>query len=653
MTKKLDYYQGLAREAIQNDKEKIALYAAIDMHTDGSWQAPKTLKSLPWIKDRRFSSTQLADSVTTGSRTFATLLPSISVTPLSEDPNEYDRVEQLETALAWHYKRMNMGTKKSLHWQILESAMRYCAVKMQTEYLPHTMRGQEKNPRTKRILSQSPVRWTVHHPSTVHDLHSKYGLESVVLATVKSVHEIIEEFGEENDGVKKMLVELEKDGKRASPESLLSTYYSFYDVTTWSDRVIWISNNNGMKSVSSSVAVGGGIELMCKEHKMPFIPWVCVDNEDPILRTAIQTGLADNTNILRTIEFSKAISAAAESKMAITTPDGTLDGVTIDNENPNQPLVKRPEHQIQELRGSPIDPQLAAMRQKAEAELSATTVTQVLGDPAALDSRNFSTTNIKYKVAQQQLSLAKDAATRAIETGFFQIFEWVDFAKDKPLIAFRDKDKTVRGDMLSRGGEIVVTNSEFKDAAGELVNIGFDTDYLYIKVDLREDNLMDEQSKWNTGILKVDRFGMSRQIVAEELGVENYALHEQMRAAEELVLAKVQAQAREIMGEAEAKVSAMMQEVQMQAQQQMMAQQQEQAAQQQQAQQEAMMQQQGQGQAPPQNPDQEMLNMNGGGMFAGMQGADLRGGMMAAMQGAPGETQEALSGQSRQGGQLA
>lgn len=650
MTQKLNYYQGLAREAIQNDKEKINLYAEIDKHRLGKWQPSKALRDLPWIGNRNFSSTQPADALDAGARTFASLMPKINITPLSEEPDEYDRVERLETALEWHYKRMNMGTRKTLHWQILESAMRYCSVKMQTEYLPHTLRGQEKNPRIKRIIEQSPVRWTVHHPSTVHDLHSKFGMESVVLASTKTAHELINEFGSENTGIVQMIQELEKEGKKLSPQSLLSSYFSFYDVTTWEDRVIWIVNNSGSQLVNPEIGVG--IELLCKKHKMPFIPWVCIDNEDPILKNAIATGLLDNVNTLRTIEFSKAISAAAESKMAITTPDGTLDGVTIDNENPNQPLTKRPEVQIQELRGTPIDPQLSTMLQKAQSELSATTVTQVLSDTAALDSRNFSTTNIKYKVAQQQLSLAKDAATRAIETGFYQLFEWVDFAKDKPLIAFRESDKTIRGEMQPRGAELIVSNSDFKDGVGELINIGFDTQYLYIKADLREENLMDEQSRWNVGITKIDRYGMSRQLVAEELGVENYALHEQLRAAEELILAKVQAQAREIMGEAEAKVSAMMQEVQMQAQQAAQQQQQEQAAQQQQAMQQQQGQAQGQMQPPP-NPDQAMLNANGGGSFEGMQGADLRGGMMAAMQGAPGETREALTGESMQGGQLA
>jgi hypothetical protein len=630
MDKSKDYYTGLIKEAIAADKDKMALYSQIDLHRSGNWQPPQALQNLPWIKNRRFASTKPADALDSGARTFASLMPKVAISPLSDDPREYGRTEKLETAIEWEFKRMNMGGGKTTHWKILESAMRYCAVTLQTEYLPHTLRGREKDAFTKALLRQSKFSWTVHHPGSVHSRRSRGVLTMAMLAVVKTAQEIIEEFGEDNEGVKEILLKLSRGGNRPSMEVLMKTRYSFYDLTDWDHRCIMVMENGGGMEVNPNPSKC--IELRNEEHKLPFIPWVVVDNEDPILKNAINAGALDNENIVRTIVFSKGIASAAESKTHIQTPDGTLDGVSIDNQNPTQPMVSRPGVTVQEMRGTPIDPQLSSLLQMFQSENSASMVTDVLSDVASLDSRNFSTANMKYKTAVAQLSLAKDAASRAEQLGFYQMFEWVDYAADKPLVAFRDKSKTFQGQELRAGEELVVNPDEF------------DLEHLYIKVDLQEDSLLDEQSKWNIGINKVDRFGMSREIVAEELGVDNYGLHEQKRAAEELVLSQVQAEARKIMADAEAYaaqvVGQVQQQLQMQAQQQQMQMEQQAMA----AQQQQMAQQQ---------PQNAMQGMNAGGSFDGMQGADLRGGGMAAMQGAPGEGREQMNGEAMMGGQLA
>ncbi len=627
--KTLSFYAGLAKEAIANDKDRMKLYQEIDIHRTGTWKAPDTLRALPWIQERKFASTKPADAIDSGARTFATMLPDVSIAPLSDEPREYERVENLETAIDWHFKRMNMNGAKSTHWKVLESAMRYCCVAMQTEYLPHTLRGQEKDKRIQAILRQSKFQWTIHHPSSVHSRRSKNILEMAMLSVVRTAQELIDEFGDDNEGILKMLEREKLTTSARDAQKRMTTRFSYYDLTDWDMRCQWIVSNNGSMQVNEEP--GKGIELRLMEHKMPFIPWVVVDNEDPILKNAINTGMLDNLNILRTIEFSKAIESAAESHRHIQTPDGTLDGVSIDNQNPTQDLVSRPGVTVQELRGTPIDPQIANMRQTAEGEVSASSVTSVLSDANALDSRNFSTSNIKYRTALAQLSLARDCAARAEQLGFYQMFEWIDYASDKPLVAFREKSKTFRGTELSAGQEIVVSNAE------DLNAIGFDLEFLYIDVKLREDSLMDEQSKWNIGITKIDRYGMSREIVAEELGVENYGLHEQKRAAEELVLAKVQAEARKIMADAEAYAAQVVGAVQAQLQQQA-----------QQAQMEAQQQQMAQQQ--PQNATQDM---NAGGSFAANEGQDMRGGMMAAMQNAPGEGREQMNGQDMSGAPLA
>jgi hypothetical protein len=289
-------------------------------------------------------------------------------------------------------------------------------------------------------------------------------------------------------------------------------------------------------------------------------------------------------------------------------------------------MVTRPGVVVQELRGTPIDPQLSNLLQIMEGEVSSSSVTQVLSDANALDSRNFSTANIKYRTAVAQLALARDCASRAEELGFYQMFEWLDYAKDKPLVAFRDKGKTFQGDALPAGQEINITPDDF------------DLEHLYVKVELQEDSLMDDQSKWNLGVNQVDRFGMSRQIVAEELGVENYALHEQKRVAEELVMATAQAEAKKIMASADAYAAELIGQVQLKLKA---------------AEVQLMQASQPPQQPPPPNPQNAVQDMNAGASFDSVQGQDMRGGMASAMQGAPGEGREQMNGSDMMGNQLA
>ncbi len=600
--KDLDYHIGLAKECIAKDKDKIDLYAEVDKHRLGRWKPSSALANLPWISGKNFSSTAPADALDAGARTFASLLPKITVAPLSNEVAEYEDAERKETALEWHFKRMNMWGGKTTHWQILESAMRYCAVAFETEYLPYVYKGKEKDKRTKALLRGSAFRWTVHHPSTVHAYHSKYGLETVVLAKTVNLMDLENEFGMD------VLSELKNKmfSKAPTMEQKMTTLFSFYKSMTWDETCIWVMPNHNMTTVNNQPSKG--FELLHEEHGLNFIPWVIADNEDPILKNAINTGLLDNLNNLRLMSFSSAVTLVAASQKLIQTPDGTLRNVHIDNQNPEQPMITDLTTKVtplpQERPNDAIENKVA----QATQEVYTTTVAQMLADANKLaGTENFSTANLAFKMAVGALSLAKDVAERAEAMGFYQMFEWIDHAGDVPLIAFRENSKNVQGYSKQAGEEIVIKKGEF------------DTQYLYIDVKLREFGSMDEQAKANLAITMVERLGLSRQMVAEnDLGIEDYSLHEQKRAAEDLMMAKVQAEAQKI----QAEVEMMMQQAQMQMQ--MQAQQ-------------AQMQAQ-----PPPQPQQQVQDMNAS--FPLAQGADMRQGGMPAQPMNPMENRESIQG---------
>jgi hypothetical protein len=399
-------------------------------------------------------------------------------------------------------------------------------------------------------------------------------------------------FGFDNAGVQEMLGKLDRE----NPKALNETVYTLYDYTDWDARVKWISPNSGATQINRDAPVG--IEIMRMERKTSFLPWVIVDNEEPLLKQMVDAGLWDNVNILRTMQFSKAIDMAAHPEYWIQTPDGTLRGVTIDGTNPNQPLVTAPGVNVQKLVPPQIDPQLATMLGNAESEVFRTTVAQILASVEKYaGTQNFSVVNAMLNAAVAQLSLAQMCAERAETLAMIQNFRWIDETKI-PMVGFRTYSK---GEGKERGKELSIKPDDF------------DVEYLYLSVKLNPSTVMDKQTEINNAINKVERLGMSRKMAWDELGIENYELSESQKTEETLYDAHTQAKAKEIMMKPE-----------VEAQQAMQAQQQ--AAQAQQA------------------------NPGAGGaqsQFAGQQGMNTQaGGTPATM---PGQGREQLNGQADSG----
>lgn len=592
MLKSLDYYAGVAREAIKNDNERDAIYQKIHEASRSYFENPAELKALPWIQERKFVSTAPADALNAAVRTFASRLPRIEIQPLSDEPQEYMRTENMEELMKWEFTRMNMTGKKSPHWKIVEYAMKYCAVAIETTYLPFLYKDKKKDPRVQEILRSRNFRWTVHDPSNIHVRESDDILETVVNCSVKTLQELIDMFGKDNEGVREAItgVDLKKN-----PEALNTEKYTLYDLTDWDARAKWISPNGTADYINRDAP--RGIEIMRTERTVSFLPWVFVDNEEPILKQMVEAGLWDNVNILRTMQFSKAVDMVAHPEYWIQTPDGTLRGVNIDNTNPNQPLITGPGVNVNQLRPPMIDPQMAQLTSQAESEVFRTTVAQILASVEKYaGNQNFSVVNAMLSAAVAQLSLAQMCAERAETLAMVQNFRWID-ETDIPMVGFRINTK---GENQKRGQEISIKPEDF------------DVSYLYLSVKLNPEAVMDKQTEINNAINKVERLGLSKRMAWDELGMENFELSESQTTEEALYMSHVQAKAKEIM---------MKPDIQMQ---------QAQIAMQQQAQ-------------APQGAQQTQ--------FTGQQGMDTRGGGAPATM--PGQGREQLTGQAVSGQEVA
>lgn len=612
----------IVNQMVTDDRGRDALFARIDDALGCVFEPDPAIKELPYVKNRHHAMTDIADARNAGARTFSTLLPTVEIAPLSEDDREYDRAEKMEQALEWEFTRMNRSSsKKGIHEQIVDSAVSYHAVALQTEYLPYKFKRKE-NARIKNLLASKRFNWTMHPVSTVHSVNSDYGLERVAKVCRLSIQNLIDNFGAENSGIVKLI-----EGSKAKKSDYMKTFYNLVDYTDYEDRVQWAVPEGGNVSASEFV-------FMNEKHGLPFIPWVIVDYGDPLWKSIIQSGQWDNYQYANLISFAKAIEQSTRSTLIIKTPDGTLQNVWLDFSNPSNPIVAPLDGTVVEnLSPAPIDPQLATAVQQMSGAIAKSTVAQILQDISGYANAPFSTVSQVVQMALGQLSPAKKAAESAEEKGFYQMFQWIEHS-GIPLIGYRGGNADSRleaGDPYRRGSEIGIYPGAMPNPdtlpEGALDNkIYFDLEALYITVSLKSGNESDAQTRINTQINAVDRLGMSKQQAWENMGWKNYEINQDKRAEEVLFEAELQKEAQKKMLELEAMKLQMQTEIQMQAQQAALQQQQQQ-------------------------PQNAVNDLNGANAMSTSQGVDMRGGQNPAMMAAPGLTREAVTGQTVQEGQ--
>lgn len=596
---------------MEKNRGRNALYRKIDDAVNCVFNPSPELAQLPFVKNRHYALTDIADARNAGVRTFAVLMPTVDVLPNSDNEYEYERVEKMEDVLGWEFKRMNRAGTDTVHSKIIESAINYHAVALQTQYLPYHFKGR-KEPRVKNLLREKNFNWIVHHPGTVYADYGRDGsLNGVAKVVEYNAKELVDEYGEDNPGVQKILQKLNARTK----EALLSSKWKVIDWTDWERRQIWAI---GEGRVEQSEYV-----IMDEKHGLDFIPWVVVDKRNPLWQSVIDSGMWNNAQHMNIIRFAKAIEQAAAPAGVIQTTDGTLKGVWIDPSNPMNMMQIPAGAQYRELQRPQIDPGLETHFQEMRSSIQRSTVSQVLTDIGQYSNAPFSTVNQIVQMALGQLAPAKQVAEDAESRAFYQMFQWIEHSKI-PLIGYRTDNRDSQTGMAMRRGEPVgifpgpqQEPGEFTDPAQErafLNRVHFDLDALYIVVSMNSQNTADEQARQNVIINAIDRMGASKEWGWEKMGYNNFQLIQEQRASEILEDAEIQTivQKKQL-------------EVQMAAQ---MAQQ----------------------QAMQPSPEQSVTDMNTEGMNA--EGMDMRSGMNPAAMQNPSMTREMATGNDSIGAEI-
>jgi hypothetical protein len=586
MIQDLSYYESIAQEEIDDDdnKKKRRQWLEIDNMYNGEWSAPKELRTLSWWKTVK--TTAPHDALDAPTRVLSNLMPKINIIPNNASDQESERVERLETALLWHLEKSNRRSVMAPLRKIVHHSLRYAAIAAQVKYMPYYTKGMKKDSRLKSMKSASDFTFVVHNPHTVYPRYSDYGLESVVVASLRTAFDVVKEYGRENEGIKTLLTQV-KD------EDLRSTNVAFFDYTDWEDRVIWFT-------VSDSVDIAhGGIEIMREEHKLTFLPWVIRYDEHPLLKPVVDNNLYEITNILLSLRYAQVVALAAAPKTKSQTSTG--EGIEMDYDDPAGQAKLKPGESLDPLTPPRLDPELTNIAALAEQYMYQATSSKILGslEQVAGASTPFSTINAMIQTALAQLGRYTNLAENALVDSLYLMLRWIDYSGDSLL----SRVPNGKNSNITRGAQVILKPASQLDEGFEEDGIitPFDPDELNIRVTLRSDSSNDQQARMNLAILATERFNMAPQDAADMFDLEYTDIHKNRWTHWMFEKAEVEGNVFEIQSDFQFKASsreaAFQQELQMQAQQ---------AMQQQQMQQQQM--QQGPPQGMMQGPQQSPMN---------------------------------------------
>ena len=592
---KLDWYEDLVADLFDNpdNSESRKVWSIIDRMANCELDIPANL--LEFVgENAKFATPLVSDSIKAVKRFLGNRLPVLSVMPMRPTSQEKERMEFLEDSLYWHFVLMNKRDAESTHSKITNSAARYGAIAFKTRYLPFEAKRKTKDEMTdngngyatvaegkdlydeatkKNMLRFGDFDWPVYHPANVYPVWSNGVLTSATAMIVRSVWEVVREFGEDSDVAIELVKQLKNTKKDILPSDLRTNYVSYFDYTGCYDRAIWMTLNGS----DTGVQTGGSdpIEVVREEHKRGWVNWVIKDNGEPICGTVVASGLYDHLGQVTAVTNSKLLQYAAQKNDVYNTANPNNPNILSESGVGSEEILDN-QTTHQRLQPSPPDPSLLALKMDLGQQLAMSLgVTPLLNlsDASGSAKGNFSAINAIQSTAVVQLSPIQGLIERAEEEGLHQACRWIFDSKESST-GYRMKNRG-QGMSGTQGMPIVMTgtNNEAFDPSMQNV-VMFDPADIFITVKLSPASISDKQAAAALA-QQQQAAGYSRARSLEESGVDNVDLEMEQRAEEMLFEAEVQADVQKKIKEVEVwaqaqimQLQAQLQQAQMQAQQQ-------------------------------------------------------------------------------------
>jgi hypothetical protein len=495
-------YQQLARQMIEQDREKDKMLASMDAMWRGEWQLPKEISTLRWI--HKVVSTDPHDALRAGVRVLSSVGPRIKVLPLRGGEEGQASTDRMERALGWLFHQANRRRQSTVLRDVVLSALLYDEVIAQVVYLPYqieALKAAGADTQQMEMASRSgPFAILVRNPRHVHVRYSDWMPEAVLHKRVMPVEEVTQFWGKQAERIRQAV----KDEKDAVLR--FATVYDYMDLDC---RVVWAYLHEGGDLVLPGAALEGeyhAVEIMRAEHQLGFLPWVAkvggttlpensAHQRVPMLYSVFQAGQWDTLNILETLLTSEVIAYASAPRLKV---EGPTDHVEVDYGEPGRMAYVPPGHNLSLLSPPGLDASLEVIANRMSERIGKSTVPRVLQTADYPSGTAFATLNLATQSGLKSLTPYKELAETALADVFTQMLDWIAYMR-KPVLAYAPG-----GQM---GGEQVVLDPD-----------QYEVEDLYLDVELTADVPLDKVSRINAASTAVRELNYSRTRALEYIG---------------------------------------------------------------------------------------------------------------------------------------
>ena len=501
----LEHYVDQANDLIEKFRKLRRDQSKMDEVVRLKWDLPPGMPG--WA--RPFKTTVPSDAIKAGVRVLSGLDENITIDPYAFEEDALgdlaaakEKANKWERALKWSMDRA-ARRKDSLRQGIIRSALMYDEICGQIVHLPTQIKTIEKlggnANRQRAALRYGDFAVVLRNPQQVYTRYSDYMLEAVLYVSVQDPQKIMDFWNSPELG--------ELINEDYCPDEWL-----LFDYVDYSRRVVFcypgkniemismykVMEMRGLDDKAYSVDIPA-IELLNQEWKFDFLPWAIVNGGDglvdlpeadrfPLLYGLIQSDQWNNTNILGSLVLSEAIAEAAR-------PDVKKVGVMPDSIRGDYGEVggawEVPAgHEVEDMAQKQLDPALREAYDRGVSDMSRTSIPQVLVTAEMGPDEPFAGFNLRIQQAMAALLPYRNTAQRWFEEAYRLMLYWTK-ESGKPIAA-------PSGDVL--------TPEEI------------DKSRIYLGVTLEADIPIDRQQRMATAIEASRNLKMPTRDVLEMLG---------------------------------------------------------------------------------------------------------------------------------------
>jgi hypothetical protein len=589
MPRNFEYYKDYADKMVENDVDRDRAFLAYKKMYHCDYDLPSELSKIAWI--HKVISTDPHDAISAGTRVLSSLAPKPKVTPLAPDEDNKERANEIERNLSWQLKSANRRRPAPVEADMVQSALTYSAVAAMVVDLDWQIKQID-------AMGKDVKRWEIArrygrfkvNTYCPLDVHVRYSDMMPEAVLLRQTRSAQSVLDEWSAGNQK-LKKLAKDFKDVTYNYLMD-----YD-----DVVIWCTSRDGGDDE---------MVIMREKHDLDFLPWVAMmggstleskpeHQYHALLYSVYQSGQWDTQNSVETLLVSEAISHAA-SPMYIE-EGASVETTEVNAMEPYKIAKVPPGNTLKPAAPNNIDTALHTIADRIGGRIDKSTVSRILQNADVPAGTAFATLNLATQTAVGALKPYKELAEQALSEMFMLMMLWSKHTGE-PLEAYGMGKKDLGMNYSIDAKTISPKN-------------------LYIDVELTPDVPTDRQQRGNTAVM-LNKAGMlSKESGMDDMGVDDPPMEREQIAQEQLDEMEVGL----IIEERKAELQLAMQEQQMEAQ-------------------AAMEQQQNEAQA----AAEQQAILQGGG-----QGFNPSGGGLPPAIVNPNRTREQVTGQDRQGREMA